>query len=251
MSAQPTTGSSRSTAPATTTTTNRSSSPACPSAPAKTPSTPPAASTSTTPPPGPDPRRTYGRDHLASAITPRPFLAYSGRPAVWMFTFAQGGNANQKPRFPPPLQEPGTGARSCPRGPGFLMAPGHRASSVACWSPRVARATRSLPAARRGRDGLVRRLVDAKDLRQPGDLQDLQDPLLRADQVQRAVAGPHPLQAPDQHPEAGGVEEPDPAQVDDELVAALADQVDEQLPQPRRGIHIDLALHVDDLDAVL
>ena len=32
--------------------------------PARTPSTPPAASTSTTPPPGPDPRRTYGRDHL-------------------------------------------------------------------------------------------------------------------------------------------------------------------------------------------
>ena len=27
-------------------------------------------------------------------------------------------------------------------------------------------------------------------------------------------------------------------------------QVDEQLPEPRRGIHIDLALHVDDLDAV-
>ena len=39
--------------------------PACPSAPAKTPSTPPAASTSATPPLGPNPRRTYGRDHLA------------------------------------------------------------------------------------------------------------------------------------------------------------------------------------------
>src|SRR6266487_3131949 len=56
---------------------------------------------------------------------------------------------------------------------------------------------------------------------------------------------------PDQYPEAGGVEEPDLVQVDDELAAALADQVDEQLPQPRRRIHIDLALHVDDLDAVL
>ena len=41
------------------------------------------------------------------------------------------------------------------------------------------------------------------------------------------------------------------AQVDDELVAALADQVDDQLPQPRRGIHIDLALHVDDAQRVL
>jgi hypothetical protein len=58
-------------------------------------------------------------------------------------------------------------------------------------------ATRSLLAALRGRDGLVHRLVDAEDLRQSGDLQDLQDPLLRADQVQRAVVGPHPLQAPD------------------------------------------------------
>src|SRR5262249_3846679 len=64
-SAPPTTGSSRSTAPATTTTTNRSSPPACPSVPASKPSTPPAASTSTTPPHGPDPRRTYGSDHLA------------------------------------------------------------------------------------------------------------------------------------------------------------------------------------------
>jgi hypothetical protein len=41
--------------------------------------------------------------------------------------------------------------------------------------------------------------------------------------------GPHPPQAP----EAGGVEEPDLFQVDDELVAA---RVDEQLPQPRRGV---------------
>jgi hypothetical protein len=41
-------------------------------------------------------------------------------------------------------------------------------------------------------------------------------------EVQRAVVGPHPLQPPDQYPEAGGVEEPDLVQVDDELVAALA-----------------------------
>src|SRR5262249_60448947 len=68
-SAPPTNGSSRSTAPATTTTTNQSSPPACPSAPASKPSTPPAASTSTTQPPGPDPRRTYGQDHLVATWT--------------------------------------------------------------------------------------------------------------------------------------------------------------------------------------
>jgi hypothetical protein len=75
--------------------------------------------------------------------------------------------------------------------------------------------------------------------------------LPRADQIQRAVVRPDPLQAPDQHPEAGGVEEPDLLQVDDDLVVVLADQIDEQLTQPRRRIDIDLALDVDDLDAVL
>ena len=62
-----------------------------------------------------------------------------------------------------------------------------------------------------------------------------------ADQVQRAVVSPHPLQAPDQYPEAGGVEEPDLVQVDDELVTVLAGQIDEQATQPRRRANIDLA----------
>jgi len=77
--------------------------------------------------------------------------------------------------------------------------------------------------------------VDAEDLRQPGDLEDPQDLLLSADQIQRAVVCPHPLHAADQHPEASGVEEPDLLQVDDEVVVVLADQVDEQLTQLRRA----------------
>ena len=62
---------------------------------------------------------------------------------------------------------------------------------------------------------------------------------------------PHPLQAADQHPEPGGVEELDLLHVDDELVVVLVDQVDEQLTKPWRRIDIDLALDIDDLDAVL
>ena len=42
-------------------------------------------------------------------------------------------------RFPPPYQEPGTGARSCPAGRGFLMPPGHRASSGVCPRRRLGR----------------------------------------------------------------------------------------------------------------
>src|SRR5439155_10538905 len=89
--------------------------------------------------------------------------------------------------------------------------------------------TRSLSALLLGRDGLVHGCVDAEDLSQPGNRQDLQYPLLRTDQIQRAAVRPHPPQAPDQHPEAGGVKEPDLVQVDDELVVVLADQIDEQL----------------------
>src|SRR5208282_5041794 len=137
----------------------------------------------------------------------------------------------------------------CPKGQAKMRTADRRADSSeasGCFAP----VTRSLPAALPGRDGLVHCLMDAEDLHQPGDLEDLQDPLLGADQIQRAVVRPHPVQAAGQHPEAGGVEEPDLLQVDDEVVVVLAGQLDEQLTQPRRRIDIDLALDVDDLDAV-
>jgi hypothetical protein len=108
--------------------------------------------------------------------------------------------ARSEARFPPLHQEPGTGARSCPRGPGFLVA---RAIELAqayvldAGRPTASRTTQrtarrrpgparsqrrtrprpaSLPAALRGRDGLVCGLVDAEDLRQSGDLQDFRIP---------------------------------------------------------------------------
>jgi hypothetical protein len=67
--------------------------PACPSAPASKPSTTPAASTSTTPPFAPDPRRTYGRDHLRSTSA-----TYSASPA--------------RPTAPRRLSEPASWASS-------------------------------------------------------------------------------------------------------------------------------------------
>src|SRR5271166_1967815 len=102
-----------------------------------------------------------------------------------------------------------------------------------------------------GRDGIVHRLVDAENLRQPGDPEDLEYALLRADQIQGAVVRTHSLQAADQHPETGGVKELHLLHVDDELVIVLVDQIDEQLTEPRRRVDIDLAFDVDDFDAVL
>src|SRR3984957_20061537 len=102
-----------------------------------------------------------------------------------------------------------------------------------------------------GRDGLVYRLVDAENLRQPGDPEDLEYALLRADQIQGSVVGTHSLQPADQHSETGGVQELDLLHVDDELVIVLVDEIDKQLTEPRRRVDVDFALDVDDLDAVL
>src|SRR3954453_15219617 len=53
----------------------------------------------------------------------------------------------------------------------------------------------------------VSRLVDHEDLRQAGDPEDLQQPVLVADQLERAVVGTHLLQAADEDAEPGRVQE--------------------------------------------
>src|SRR5439155_24424972 len=69
-----------------------------------------------------------------------------------------------------------------------------------------------------------------------------QDAALRAHQDQLTVVAADPLQAAHQHPEPGGVEEVDALEVDDDLVLALADQLDEPLAEARRGVDVDLTL---------
>ena len=98
------------------------------------------------PSPGPDP-----------AITPRPpFLAYSGRTRNMDVYIRARPVARSEAWFPPPHQEPGTGARPCPRGPGFLAAPGHRASSGACPRHRRPTASRTTQRTARRRPGPAR-----------------------------------------------------------------------------------------------
>jgi hypothetical protein len=88
--------------------------------------------------------------------------------------------------------------------------------------------------------------VNREDLGQAGDPKDLEDALLRADESQRAVVCPDALETADQDAEAGRVEELDALHVDDQVVVAGRHQVDELLPQLRRGVDIDLAAHDDD-----
>ena len=55
-----------------------------------------------------------------------------------------------------------------------------------------------------------------------------------------------PLEAADQHAEAGGVEELDALHVDDHVVLPGADQVDQLLAELGRGVDVDLAPDDDD-----
>ena len=47
------------------------------------------------------------------------------------------------------------------------------------------------------------------------------------------------LEPADEHTEAGGVEEVDALEVDDDAVLALADQLDQTLSEAGCGVHID------------
>src|SRR3569833_1632766 len=89
----------------------------------------------------------------------------------------------------------------------------------------------------RGRDGVVK----LEDPVQGGDPEDLEQPLVGADKLERSIDRPEPLQRTDQHPEAGRVQELHPAEIHHDVPGTLLDQVDEAFPQPRRGVAVDLA----------
>src|SRR5690606_12494956 len=102
-----------------------------------------------------------------------------------------------------------------------------------------------------GGDGRLDGLVNREHLGQTGDPEDLQDALLRAYQVQRAVVGAYPLQTSDQDAQTGGVKELHAGHVHHDVVSARIDQLRKLLAQPRSRIYIDLAGDFHDGPAVL
>ena len=60
---------------------------------------------------------------------------------------------------------------------------------------------------------------------------------------QVTVVAPQALQAADEDAEAGGIEEIDPFEVDNDLVLSFADQLDQLLPKSRGGVDVHFALH--------
>src|SRR5256714_14627565 len=94
---------------------------------------------------------------------------------------------------------------------------------------------------------LVARLVDREDPVEAGDLEDLGDVLVGADERQRPTGRAQPLDAANQHAERGRVDEGRLGNVDDESLLAVLDHLDETLLELRSRVEVDLAAKLDDV----
>lgn len=79
---------------------------------------------------------------------------------------------------------------------------------------------------------------------------DPEQPRVRADERERSASRPRPHGATEQDTEAEVVEEVHSHEVDDNVDLPGRDELDEALPQPRRGRHVELAPQADDRVAV-
>src|SRR5947199_4535797 len=99
-------------------------------------------------------------------------------------------------------------------------------------------------------DGLVARGVDREHAVEPGDLEDLGDVPVAANERQLPVVGAQPLDPSDEDAEGGRIDERRVAEVDDHLLSPLADHLEELLLELRRGVEIHLAREGDHVGVV-
>src|SRR5436309_14405097 len=90
-------------------------------------------------------------------------------------------------------------------------------------------------------DGLDAGRVDREHAVEPGDLEDLRDVPVAADERELPLVRTQPFDATDEHAEGGRVDEGRVAEVDDHLLPALADHFEELLLELGRGVQVDLA----------
>jgi hypothetical protein len=83
--------------------------------------------------------------------------------------------------------------------------------------------------------------VDREDPVETGDLEDLRDVPVAADERELAVVRAKTLHAPHEHPERGRVDERRVGEVHDDVLAALPDHLEKLLLELRRRVEIDLA----------
>src|SRR3954468_15256512 len=99
-------------------------------------------------------------------------------------------------------------------------------------------------------NGLVAGGVDREDAVEAGDLEDLGDVAVAADERELALVRAQPLDAADEHAERRGVDERRVAEVDDDLLAALTDHLEQLLLELGRGVQVHLARQRDDIGVV-
>src|SRR5204863_168683 len=119
--------------------------------------------------------------------------------------------------------------------------PATRAAATSTRRPGSARRT-GVTTSLRGRPGargsqlrhrFVARRVDREDPVEAGDLEDLGDVAVAADERELPAVRAEPLHAADEHAEGRGVDEGGAAEVDDDLLAALADDLEQLLLERR------------------
>src|SRR2546423_2601561 len=111
--------------------------------------------------------------------------------------------------------------------------------------PAAAKSSRTLCRRLVGRlelgDGLVAGWIDREDAGEARDLVDLGDVPVAADERELSVVRAQPLDSPDQHAEGRRVHERRVAEIDDDLLAALPDHLEQLLLELGRRIQVDLA----------
>src|SRR6478736_3718696 len=113
-------------------------------------------------------------------------------------------------------------------------------------SRRAERLLRARSALAVGGERRVHRRAEGEHLGERGDAEDLEQPLGVDDELQPPVEPSHALEHADEEPEPGGVHEAHLGEVHDQVHVPGVDQAGELLAQRGRGVHVDLAGHVDD-----
>src|SRR4029079_6979619 len=96
----------------------------------------------------------------------------------------------------------------------------------------------------------VARRIDREDPVETRDLEDLRDVPVAADERELAVVRAQPLHAADENAEGGRVDERRVRGVDDDVLAALPDHLEQLLLELGRRVEVDLARERDDVTVV-
>jgi hypothetical protein len=93
--------------------------------------------------------------------------------------------------------------------------------------------------------------MDREDAVEPGDLEDLRDVSVAADEREPAVLDSQALDAADEDAERGRVDERRLREVDDDVLRAVRDHLEQLLLELGRGVEVDLAAERDHVGRVV